>query len=217
MCGGSLKIVHELQNDVRPHSVSSSREPYDRQRIGNLLVGTIIRIPFILAIISFGAFAERRDPPNEAPAAQISKVLRQARLIGVFCGDDVDPQTCKFFVNVLRVALKDQHVNVSLFYQPETLVQSFYVPPMAIPFTDVTVRLIEAQSGPQGAVQVFVGGFCFNVDSKDQSGFQLPRWVQTESARDTGPLEADRASAARKLAQEFSGYWIDTLKVTAKE
>jgi hypothetical protein len=181
------------------------------------IVRTAIGISVLLAIISSGAFAERRDPPNEAPAAQIAKVLRQARLIGVFCGDDVDQQTCKFFANALRVALKDQHVNVSLFYQPETLVQSFYVPPMLIPFTDVTVRLIEAQSGPQGAVQVFVGGFCFDPNSTDLSGFQLPRWVQTESTRDTGPLEADKANAAGKLAQEFSAYWIDTVKGTAKE
>ena len=157
-------------------------------------------------------FAERRDSPKQATPAQIAKLLGQAKLVGIFCGDDVDSQTCKFFVNALRVGLKNEHVTVNLFYQPETLVQSFYVPPMLLPFTDVTVRLIEASSGPHGAVQVHLGGTCYDSHSQDQLGFQLPRWIETESARDIGPIEADKAEAASKLAKEFSTYWISTVK-----
>ncbi len=184
---------------------------------------TIRGIAALLAIISSGAFAERRDPPNEASTAQIAKVLREAQLIGIACGDDVNEQTCTFFANALRTRLKVQHVKVAQLYVPEELVQSFYVRPWLLPVgvTAVTVRLIEAQSGPKGAVQVFLGGTCFDPDSKQyqdhMGGFTLPIWVQTESARDTGPLEEDKASAASKLAQEFSAYWIDTVKVTTKD
>lgn len=67
----------------------------------------------------------RKDPPHEASVAQIATVLRQAQLVGVFCGDDVDQQTCKFFGNALAVDLKSQHVGVTLYYLPEGLFNPF--------------------------------------------------------------------------------------------
>lgn len=172
-----------------------------------ILYETEVKTPLwfsvLFLVVSPHLCAERHDPPKEAPTAQIAKILRQAKLVGVFCGDDVDPQTCKTFAIALRMALKDQHVDVTLSYQPENLVQSFYVPPMPLPFTDVTLRLIEATGGPNGKSQVNLGGFCFNSHSQDESGFQLPRWSQTEG---------DKATAAKKLAAEFSDYWLETVK-----
>lgn len=154
----------------------------------------------------------RIDPPKEAQAYEITNVLRQAELVGIFCGDDVDPQTCKLFALALRADLARLHVTVEAFYQPETLVQSFYVPPMPFPFTDVTLRLIEANNGPRGAVQVHLGGSCFDSHAHDESGFQLPIWAQVEGGGDTGPLETDKAQAASKLAQAFSAYWEGAVK-----
>ena len=162
-------------------------------------------------IVTSGLFAKRIDIPKEAPPAKIAMVLRQAKLVGVFCGDDVDAQTCKFFANALRAALKNQHVNVGLFYQPEVMVQSFYVPPMPLPFTNVTLRLIEDESSRDGMTRVYLG-FCFDSESQDQLGFQLPRWVESEGNRDTGPLDSERATAASRLAKEFAAYWTETKK-----
>jgi hypothetical protein len=48
--------------------------------------------------------SKRIDPPGEASPAQISKILVKTNIISVNCGDDVDMQTCKFFVNALNVA-----------------------------------------------------------------------------------------------------------------
>ncbi len=149
----------------------------------------------------------RIDPPHEASAAQVAIIFRQAKLVGIFCGDDADPQTCKFLANAVRSALKDQQVNVGLFYQPETLVQSFYIPPMLLPFTDVTLRLIETDTGK--GVRADLGGFCFDPQAQDESGFQLPIWSQAEGGNQVGPLEADKAQAASKLARAFADYWVD--------
>ena len=176
-----------------------------------------MRIKIAIAILLFeispsGLFAKRIDIPKEAPAVKIAGVLRQAKLVGVFCGDDVDAQTCNFFANALRTALKNQLVNVGLFYQPEVMVQSFYVPPMPLPFTNVTLRLIESTAGRDGITRVYLGGFCFDSESQDELGLQLPRWVESEGARDTGPIDTDRATAASKLAKEFAIYWTDTKK-----
>lgn len=161
----------------------------------------------------FTSTVRRIDPPHEAPASQIAKILHQAQGLSVSCGDDVDSQICKFFVNSLRVALRPKHVSVALYYLPETLVQSFYIPPGWFPlYNDVRLRLIEAETGPQGPVQLYVGGFCFDPHSQDEfSGFRLPTWVQTEGGGDTGPLEVDKAAAASRLAQEFASYWTDNV------
>jgi len=149
--------------------------------------------------------SKRIDPAKEARSEDISRILRRARLIGVVCGEDVNPQSCRFFANSLKMDLADQPVQVSLFSQPETLVQSFYVPPMLIPFTDVTLRLIE--DGPPNQTRLYVGGFCFDSQAQDENGFQLPRWVQLEGGSEAGPLETDRAVAAKQLARTFSSYW----------
>jgi hypothetical protein len=154
----------------------------------------------------------RIDPPKEAQAHEITNVLRQAKLVGIFCGDDVDQQTCKLFALALRSDLASLHVAVEAFYQPEIMVQSFYVPPMPIPFTDVTLRLIESNNGPHGAVQVHLGGSCFDSHAQNELGFQLPIWAQVEGGGDTGPLETDKAQAASKLAQAFSAYWEVAVK-----
>lgn len=175
-----------------------------RHDVANLLAALIIFNTMV--------FAKRLDPRNEAPISQIAKVLRQTQLVGVFCGDDVDAQTCKFFVNALRLDLKKEHVGVILRYQPEVLVQSFYVPPMAIPFTAVTLRLIEYRAAGQPETDVYLAGFCFDPHSQDQLGFQLPQWVESEGRREVGPLETDRARAASKLAEELSEFWIETLR-----
>lgn len=157
-------------------------------------------------------FAKRLDFPREAPTAKVARVLRHAKLVGVFCGDDVDAQTCKFFANALRAELREQHVSVGLFYQPEVMVQSFYVPPMPFPFTDVTLRLIESDAARDGLTRVYLGGFCFDSQSNNETGLQLPRWVESEGKRDTGPLESDRASAASELAKELYAYWTKATK-----
>jgi hypothetical protein len=39
------------------------------------------------------------SPPDEAPPSEIARLLREARGVGVFCGEDVDMQTCKFFAH----------------------------------------------------------------------------------------------------------------------
>lgn len=154
--------------------------------------------------------SKRVDPPNEASNAQIGNVLRQSEGIEVNCGDDVDMQTCKFFVNVLAAALKNERVTVYLFYEPETLVQSFYVPGRLVATrNDVTLRLME--SGPEQPVNLYVGGFCFDPDRKDYfTGLRLPTWVQPEGGKDYGPLESEKAEAARKAAMAFATYWVET-------
>jgi len=106
--------------------------------------------------------------------------------------------------------LADQPIQVSLFSQPETLVQSFYVPPMPIPFTDVTLRLIE--DGRPNKTQLYVGGFCFDPHAQNENGFQLPRWVQPEGGSEAGPLETDRATAAKQLARAFSTFWHGSIR-----
>lgn len=159
---------------------------------------------------SDGAIPQRIDPTNEGTKEEISRILGPARLVAVVCGEDVDQQTCGFFGNALRTDLADVGVAVSLSFQPETLVQSFYVPPAPLPFTDVTLRLIE--DGPPDKTYLYVGGFCFDAHAQDEKGFQLPRWVVREQGSEVGPLEGDRANAARLIAREFSGYWHQTVR-----
>jgi hypothetical protein len=157
-----------------------------------------------------GATPQRIDPRSEATQEEISRILGPARLVAVACGEDVDQQTCGFFGNALRTDLADLDVTVSLSFQPETLVQSFYVPPAPLPFTDVTLRLIE--DGPPDKTYLYLGGFCFDAHAQDEKGFQLPRWVVREQGNEVGPLEGDRANAARLIAREFSGYWHQTVR-----
>ena len=137
-------------------------------------------------------------------------MLRQARSILVVCGSDANLEACKFFANALQSDLADTPIRVSFAFRDEDLVQSFYVLPVLIPFTDVTLRLIE--NGPPSATKLYVGGFCFDSHAQDEKGFQLPRWVQTENGTEAGPLEKDRADAARALARQFSNYWHMTVK-----
>jgi hypothetical protein len=184
----------------------------------------------VLSLLSTtSVFAERRDPPREASQAQIAKIMRQAKRIAVFCGNDIDQQVCIFFSNALRVALKGEHIAVDFHYEPEFLAnqdgftlllgarsRSFYIPPVVMPFNDAQLRLIEDSTGRDGATRLYAGGFCFDYQCQDtpdcQSGDLLPLWVQVESARDTGPLELDRAQAASKLAKEFAAYWISIVR-----
>lgn len=154
---------------------------------------------------SHESHARRIDPSNEANASDIRRILRKARLIGVACGEDVNPQTCTFFVNSLRTDLANQQVGVEAFSEQETLVQSFYVPPSLLPFTDVMLRLIE--DGPPENTSLYVGGFSFDSEAQNENGFQLPRWVEREEGTEAGPLDVDRATSARVLAREFSIYW----------
>lgn len=165
---------------------------------------------------------------------QIAKIMRQTQLIGVFCSDrEVDPQVCVFFTRALRVFLQRAGLppthtmpspdgdtiyieGVGLYDgsgEPELFGPSFYTPPIMIPFTDVTLKLIESRS-PSGTVQVTLGGFCFDRNiAYDSKGFQsqLTRWTVSEGSSDIGPLESDKAAAGRKLAQEFAAYWMDTI------
>jgi len=154
------------------------------------------------------ANSKRLDSPNEAPAMEISAVLLQAKTLSVACGDDVDAQTCKFFFNALSFALQKKHISVSLLHEPDALAPSFFVEPR--PFLSpssyqVTLRLVE--KGPPQAVSLFVGGFCFDLSGSSQQQFQLPEWVQAEGGADYGPLEADKAQAASRLARTFAAYW----------
>jgi hypothetical protein len=149
--------------------------------------------------------ARRIDPSNEANAADIRRILRKARLIWVACGEDVNPQTCTFFVNSLRTDLANQQIGVQVFSEQETLVQSFYVSPSLLPFTDVMLRLIE--DGPPDNTYLYVGGFSFDSEAQNENGFQLPRWVEREEGTEAGPLDVDRATSARVLAREFSTFW----------
>lgn len=198
--------------------------------------------------------AKRVDPPKEATPAQIANVLRSADVVGIFCGEDVDFQTCVFFQKALSTALAENNVKVLLSHLPEVLVQSFYVPPMQLPFTNVTIRLLE-DTGGDGVTSLWMGGFVFEGSTYSNSfkrqqadavcemihgtssdpsspdpcpapankednvlGFQLPRWVEAEGiARDTGPLEADKAAAASSIVHEFIAYWKDTVKPSAKD
>jgi hypothetical protein len=120
-------------------------------------------------------------------------------------------QTCEFFVNALNVGLREQHVKALLFYDPEVMVQSFYVLPRVLPDVYVTVRLIE--NGPPDSVKLYLGGFCFDPQRSDYyKGIQLPRWSQLEGGRDTGPMETDKANAASRIAKEFAAYWVQTVR-----
>lgn len=162
----------------------------------------------LLTINIHTLLAKRLDPPNEAEPSVIKQLLVSTRNAAVFCGNDANMRTCRFFANALAHDLRIKHVAVSLSLQPERLVQSFYVPPIPFPFTGVTLRLIEARTGPRRAVRAYVSGFCFDQDAKENMGHRLPTWVETESARDTGPLESEEAEAASKLARELASYWL---------
>jgi hypothetical protein len=117
-------------------------------------------------------------------------------------------QTCKFFAHALNANLKA--VTVRLLYDPEpnVFVQSFYVPPPLWPGLDVTVRLIEHET--ESGMTLYLGGFCFPEGRDDYySGIQLQRFSVKETTRNTGPMEADKASAASELAKLFSDYWTE--------
>ncbi len=213
----------------------------------------LVVIALFTMTVALPTFAKRVDPPNEATPAQITKVLRSTDVVGVFCGEDVDFQTCTFFQKALSTALAENNVTVLLSHLPEVLVQSFYVPPMQLPFTNVTIRLIEDNSAGDGVTRLWMGGFGFEgsiysnsirkqqayavckmihdtssnpsspapcppVNEDEDIGFQLPRWVEAEGiARDTGPLEADKAAAASTIVHDFIAYWKDAVKPNAKD
>ncbi len=145
--------------------------------------------------------------PAQRPdhAAQIAPILRQTQIVQVSCGDDADIQTCKFFVHAVNVDLRAERVTALLYYDPEVMVQSFYVPPRLYPGLHVTLRLIEQESA-QG-LTLFLGGTCFDPSGRDLDGIKLPRWSTPEGGQDTGPMESDKAAAASKLAREFAAYW----------
>lgn len=170
----------------------------------------------LCSLISTGLLAQEQEATKTVPApiSQIANVLRQTRTVSVSCGDDADTQTCKFFVNSLGDALRKRGVQVLFFYDAETLVQSFYVPPRLLPSHYVTLRLIEDGS----PVRLYLGGFCFDPQRGDfYKGLPLPRWSQAEGGKDVGPLETDKAAAASKLAQQFASYWSDTVGTNKQE
>jgi hypothetical protein len=125
----------------------------------------------------------------------------------VACGEDVNPQTCTFFVNSLRTDLANQQIGVQVFSEQETLVQSFYVSPSLLPFTDVMLRLIE--DGPPDNTYLYVGGFSFDSEAQNENGFQLPsgsngkrepkrdRWMWIERLLQGYLRENSRHSGAR--------------------
>jgi len=153
---------------------------------------------------------------SEDHTQQIADVFRQTKTIQVSCGDDADMQACKFFVNALNVALRNQHISAVLYYDPEVMVQSFFVPPRLLPSLFVTLRLIE--DGPPEATRLNLGGFCFDSKRADYyAGISLPRWSEIEGGRDTGPMESNKAAAASKIAKQFVDYWTDTVKEDHKE
>jgi hypothetical protein len=98
---------------------------------------------------------------------------------------------------------------MAVYYDPEVLVQSFYVLPRLLPGLYVTLRLMENETA--AGTTVYLGGFCFDPDAHDMNGIQLPRWSVREGARDTGPMESDKAAAASKLAKDLSAYWLKTV------
>jgi hypothetical protein len=125
-------------------------------------------------------------------------------------------QACKFLVNALNVALGNQHISAVLYYDPEVMVQSFFVPPRLLPSLFVTLRLIE--DGPPQATRLNLGGFCFDPKRSDYyAGIALPKWSEVEGGRDTGPMESDKAATASKIAKEFADYWTDTVEENRKE
>jgi hypothetical protein len=161
---------------------------------------------------------KRIDPLKEASDVEIGKILLKTELISVSCGEHADIQTCKLFVIALSSALKKEHVRVLLYYDPEEIWNgsSFFVVPRLLPSLYVTLRLIE--TGTPQSVQLHLGGFCFDPDGKDwDKGFQLPIWLQDEGGHDYGPLEPEKAEAARKVASAFASYWINTIKTKTEE
>jgi hypothetical protein len=167
-------------------------------------------VAFVCQLTSARLLAQGQESTASTPApiSHIANILRQTKTVSVSCGDDADMQTCKFFVNALGAALRKHGVQVLLFNDSETLVQSFYVPPRLLPSHYVTLRLIEDGS----PVRLYLGGFCFDPERSDfYKGLPLPRWSQTEGGKDVGPLETDKAAAASKLAQQFASYWSDTV------
>jgi hypothetical protein len=159
--------------------------------------------------------SERIDPKVEASAVEIAAFLQKTQVISISCGDDVDMQSCKFFVNSLQSHLDE--VEIHLFYEPETelfgVTRSFFVTPRLLPSSapgQVTLRLIE-MGNPQA---LYVGGTCFDLSDPGwgQHRVFLPQWRQVEEMGDNdfGPLESDKARAASILARTFSSYWTKT-------
>jgi hypothetical protein len=130
---------------------------------------TFVVIALFTMTVPVPISAKRVDPPKEATPAQIAKVLRSANVVGVFCGQDIDFQTCTFFQKALSTALAGNNVTVLLSHLPEVLVQSFYVPPMQLPFTNVTIRLIEDKSAADGVTRLWMGGFGFEGSTYSNS------------------------------------------------
>lgn len=161
------------------------------------------------ALALFVALVSASLSTAQSQSAKIAATFKQTTVLQVSCGEDVDQQTCKFFARAVHANLKT--VSVATFYDPEVLVQSFYVLPHFVPGLHVTVRLIEAD-GPKGTV-LHVSGFAF-PPGKDinEDSIRLPHWTALEGGRDTGPMEADKAAAASKLAKDFAAYWLETIK-----
>ena len=147
-------------------------------------------------------FAQKNDKEM-----QIGQSLRQTEMVQVSCGEDVDDfSTCKIFARELPTRL---HIDAVAFYEPEVMVQSFFTMPRFMPIANlVTVRLIEIESRT-GTTTLHLGGFCWDPGKPTsvELAAQLPRWSVVEGS--------DAASAARKLALEFSTYWHSHRAVTA--
>lgn len=157
-----------------------------------------------LLLFAPSVFAKRIDFPKEASVQDIGRILNQTVGVTISCGDDVDMRTCKLFMNALSYDLRARNVSVYLYYDPEVLVQSFYVPPRLEEVSiNVTLRLIE--DGAPGKTTLYLGGTCFEGNL---APFQLPRWSQPEAGRDTGPTEYGRRGAASRIAREISDYWL---------
>jgi len=204
----------------------------------------ILAAVVFLALSSVATHAKRFDPPREANSQKLTALLSQTTLVGVFCDpNEVDMATCKYFGRILQSTLATKHVSVPVFRYPEPNpgAQSFFVASMPFPLpTQMTLRLIEDSSLPDGKTRLWVGGFCFGHNSltdamaiQKQAVSQMIQQMDGNSSAQTNQkaqqptdvsyqlprwfeIESDTpdgsARAAGALAYELADYWLTSQK-----
>lgn len=155
--------------------------------------------------------SKRIDPPLESPATQIADLLRQSKYI--YLGCNVDQETCEFLASALATDLAPLQVKVG--YGNIRLVEGIFTPPPVdglLGINQVNLAVIQEQgpNGPQLYLDASNISYSASPAYRPYHGYlQLPDWIQTENdGGEVGPIEADKAEAAKELAETFARYWL---------